>query len=478
MSHARPFDRIRALYADVSDYFLPPGIKSDREATNQARMFLVSHIFGPPLGLSVPLALFVFDPTPGYEIAVLAVSIFAFWAFPFLLRQELSYRLLVLLSILNLNFSILWSCFHYGGVHSPTVTWVLIIPILAVFYIGGDAAQKRGLAITALASVGIFGAAYAGLDPGPNDIPAAAMEVLGATSAVAVMAYVAVMAIYYARIFDAGVDLENEVARRRLMAIELRRAVEAAGRAASAKSEFLARMSHELRSPLNAIIGYGELLREEGQDNGAQIVLHDVDRILEAGAYLTRLIDMILDLAKIDSGKMTFDSRPHDLGALIEAVVERRRAMIQAQRNRVVVDVSPDLGIAIIDANRFGQILDSILKNAATHTEHGRIEVTAVPATAVGRPAFRMRVSDTGSGIPAEILPVIFESFLMERGAAEGRYGGTGLALSVTSKLCQAMGGEITAQSVEGEGSVFTVTLPLAAADAKPAAAVELARAA
>lgn len=462
-----PIESVPELYARVTDYFLPPSIASDREAANQARMFLVSHLFGPPMSQIVPAAFYILDPTPGYDIAVLSLSIAAFLLFPFLLKWGCGYRRLVLLSILNLNFAIFWSCFHYGGVHSPTLIWVIIIPILSVFYIGGDDRQKKGLVTVSASSALVFMGAYLWLDPDPNDIPEAAVEILGATSAVAVMIYVAVMAVYYARIFDAGVDLEREVARRRLISIELRRAVEAADRAASMKSEFLARMSHELRSPLNAIIGYGELLREECEDASDAPMQKDLDRILEAGTYLTRLIDMILDLAKIDAGKMRFDTQRHALREIVDDVIQNHGEQIVDHGNTLTVSIAPEVADVTADRNRLFQVIDSIVKNAAAATRNGTISITARASEFRRAPAFEIVVTDTGRGISPEILPVIFETFLIEREAAGGRYGGTGLALSVTSKLCEAMGGRISVRSTEGVGSTFTVTLPM-----KPAASV------
>src|SRR5690606_33961962 len=235
--------------------FMPESLAEDRAGANRARMFLISHLFGPVLGNTVPLALFVFDPTPGWNTAVLAASISLFWVFPFLLRRGIAYERLVLLSVVNLNFAILWSCYHNGGVASPTLTWALIIPILSLFYLGGERRLQRQLLGITAGSFAIFLAAYILLQPTPNDIPETAMIGLGAVSTVATLAYVAFMAVYYARVFDAGVDLEIEVRRRRQMADELRRAIVHAHRIGSARAEFLARMSHEIRTPLNAIIG-------------------------------------------------------------------------------------------------------------------------------------------------------------------------------------------------------------------------------
>lgn len=425
-------------------------------------MFLVSHFIGPPLSESLVVVFYFLDPTPGFDLVVLALGIANFLWFPWLMKWGFRHRRLIPLSLLNLNFVIYWNCFHYGGIHSPTLIWVIILPILSVFYMGDDDRQKKELvALSAGCSVA-FVAAIFWFSPESNDVPDAAITVLGACSLVGVMCYVAVMAIYYAGIFDAGVDLEREVALRRLMSIELRRSVETTDRAASLKSEFLAKMSHELRSPLNAIIGYGELLREDCEELGDNVMQKDLDKILEAGAYLTRLIDNILDLAKIDAGKMSFNPRPHDLCEIVDEVVVSQQDLLERNGNSVSVSIEPDVRLVNIDGGRLFQIIESIVKNAAAHTESGRITIEAWPAEIRRQPAFEIIVRDTGCGIPPEHLSVIFETFLIDRDASVGRYGGTGLALSVTSKLCEAMGGSVSAVSTLGAGSTFRVTLPLA----------------
>lgn len=460
--------RLMARYRQALERFLPAAMAKDREARNRALMFLVSHTIGPVLGNTVPLALYAFDPTPGWDVAVLAAGISLFWLFPFLLRAGVAYERLVLASVLDLNFCILWSCYHYGGVASPTLPWVLVIPILALFYIGGEQRQQPHLLTVTAASFVTFGLAYFLLEPPPNDIPDAAMVGLGAVSTVATLCYVATMAVYYARIFDAGVDLEVEIGRRRLMAEELRRAVLAADRSGSAKAEFLARMSHEIRTPLNAIIGYGEILREEATDEDDEALKVDVERILDAGHYLVRLINMILDLSKIEAGRMVFDVRPHPIGTLLEKAVAARRAEIEAGGNHVSVTVAPGLDLVEVDATRLTQVVDGILENAARHTQGGAVAVSASEELVEGlagglageQRVLVVAIRDTGAGIAPDVLPTLFRSFSTARAASGGRYGGTGLGLTVGQRLCQAMNGAIAVHSVPGQGSTFTVTLP------------------
>ena len=456
------FARAAEAWLRLADYFVPEAMAADREASNQARMFLISHTIGPVLGNSVPIALFAFDPTPGIDVLILAVSISLFWVFPFLLRRGVAYDRLVVLSVVNLNFAILWSCYHYGGVASPTLTWVLIIPILSLFYVGGERRLQPWLLGVTAVSMAVFFGMYSWLDPSPNDVPDAAMLGLGGVSTLATLAYVATMAIYYARIFDAGVDLEVEVRRRRAMADELRRAVALAHRSGSAKSEFLARMSHEIRTPLNAIIGYGQLLKEEAEETDDRSMRADLTRILDAAYYLMRLIDMILDLAKIEAGRMSFDVRPHHVGALLDKAVAARRDLIEDRRNQVRVEIEAGLDRVEIDGHRFLQILDAILENAATHTEDGLITLTAARDAGGRAPSFRVEIADTGDGIPPEQMATLFKTFATAQSAATGRYGGTGLNLAVCHQLCGAMDGSVDVSSAPGAGTTITVTMPLA----------------
>lgn len=455
--------KVADTYQRLIDYFVPASLENDRSGANQARMFLISHTMGPILGNSVPLALYMFDPTPGMDVLVLAVSITAFWLFPPLLRREWNYKWLVMASVANLNFCILWSCYFYGGVASPTLTWILIIPILSLFYIGGERQLQPHLLGISGGAFTLFLIVYFYFEPTSNDMPLVAMQGLGLVSTTAALCYIATMAIYYSRIFDAGLELENEVKRRMKTTDELRSAVAAADRASSVKSEFLARMSHELRTPLNAVIGYTELLKEDSEEIGDTASIKDIDRIHDAANYLIRLINMILDMSKIEAGRMSFDYRVHDLQSAIERAVQNVQPLTDRNRNRTEITSANDLEKVTIDQGRFIQVVESVLENAAQHTADGTISISASrQADWRGAEAFQIVISDTGEGIPESELPMIFESFGAAREASDdGRYGGTGLSLTVMKKMCHAMGGTIEANSSEGKGSKFTITLPL-----------------
>ncbi|MGB7192527.1 MAG: hypothetical protein WBD81_03645, partial [Collimonas pratensis] len=212
------------------NYFIPPEIAADRDARNRAHVFLVSHILGPFIGNVVPIALYVLDPTPGYQVAVLAASITAFWIFPFMLRAGASYNPLALVSIQNLIFCILWSCYFYGGVTSPTLPWVLVIPLLAFFYLGSSKSLRLIVMVMFAANLGIFSGFYLFGYPVRNDLPIAAMQGLGLVSTVAASIYVAMMALYYAKIQASGTELESEMRQHMATAAALRVATEEAER--------------------------------------------------------------------------------------------------------------------------------------------------------------------------------------------------------------------------------------------------------
>ncbi len=202
-------------YLRLIEYFIPDNMRDDREATNQARMFLISHSMGPILGNAVPLAVLLFNPTVRPDALVLSAFITMFWVFPFLLKLGVNYQALVLTSVVNLNFCILWSCYFYGGVSSPTLPWLLIIPILSLFYIGGERRLQPHLLAISAGAFALFLEIYTALPPPPIEMPEYAIHGLGIVSTTAALCYVATMAIYYARIFDAGIELEHEVRRRR-----------------------------------------------------------------------------------------------------------------------------------------------------------------------------------------------------------------------------------------------------------------------
>ncbi len=454
---------IAASYQRLIDHFVPDAIRENREASNPARMFLISHTLGPLLGNTVPLALYFVDATPGFDILVLALSITGFWIFPFLLRRGWDYNTLVVTSVLNLNFCIYWSCYFNGGVLSPTLPWVLLIPILSFFYIGGNPRLQGRLMSIFAGAFGLFLIFFYTTNPPPNDIPEVALVALGGISTVASLCYVATMAIYYARIFDAGVELENEVRRRRQATDKLRTAIVAADEAGLHKAEFLARMSHELRTPLNAVIGYSQILKEDALESEDLQMQDDVDRIHDAGQYLLRLINIILDLSKIEAGRMQFSPEDHQLVEIVQEATARVRQAMRAAGNTLELSIETGDCTVNTDKQRLLQILGAILDNVPVHAPGAHVELRCRSAS-IEQPGdgFEITLADNGGGIAPERLATLFESLVDQRDAAASKYGGTGLSLTITHKLAHAMGCDLTVRSAPGKGTCFTILLPRA----------------
>jgi signal transduction histidine kinase len=233
-------------------------------------------------------------------------------------------------------------------------------------------------------------------------------------------------------------------------------AKETATQANLAKSAFLANMSHELRTPLNAIIGYSEMLCEEAEDLGHHDLIPDLQKIRTAGKHLLDLINSILDLSKIEAGKMNMFVESFDLEVLMREVVVTATPLVRAKKNELVLDVQPGIGTLQTDATKLRQILLNLLSNASKFTEQGTI--TLGVRRSGGQ--VELRVSDTGIGMSESVLKKVFEPFTQADAATTRKYGGTGLGLTLCTRFVQMMGGSIAVESAVGVGSTFTVRLP------------------
>lgn len=294
-------------------------------------------------------------------------------------------------------------------------------------------------------------------------------------AAVAFITYAAVR--YCAHLLD-----KDRLAQRRLND-ELRLANEH-------KSQFLARMSHELRTPLNVIIGYSELLHEDAVLAKERQLSADLGHITDSARHLLRLISDVLDTAKIESGRLNVDITPFDMIELISEVNAAAQVLVARRENRFELVCpqrfdprhgdrqSPDRFVTS-DRLRLKQVLFNLLSNAAKFTERGTVALRVEDIVVADRPWLKIVVSDTGIGIDTDRLPHLFEDFVQADPDIARKYGGTGLGLSLSRKLCQLMGGEIAVESALGQGSRFIVTIPAASqsvgapesAEAQPSAA-------
>ncbi len=242
--------------------------------------------------------------------------------------------------------------------------------------------------------------------------------------------------------------------------------------ASTAKSHFLASMSHELRTPLNAIIGYSEMLQEEVAELGQTALAPDLEKIHTAGRHLLALINDILDLSKIEAGKTELYLETFAVQQMLDEVTTTVRPLVEKNANTLVLDGAGDLGEMHADLTKMRQVLLNLLSNACKFTDHGTVTL-AVSRECGERGGDWMvfRVADSGIGMTPPQMAKLFEAFAQAEASTTRRYGGTGLGLAISRRFCQMMGGDITVASDPGKGSIFTVRVPAAVAEAQPEAA-------
>jgi signal transduction histidine kinase len=255
----------------------------------------------------------------------------------------------------------------------------------------------------------------------------------------------AVIAIENVRLFD-----EIQVKSRQLQ------------QASENKSQFVSSMSHELRTPLNAIIGLTEMMVTNTARFGTEKAMEPLQRVNRAGTHLLGLINQVLDLSKIEAGKLELNPQTVQLVPLIDEVVGTARQLADQNKNRLTAEVPADLGSLTVDPMRLRQVLFNLLSNACKFTKGGEIRLKA-KRVADGRDWIELAVADSGIGMTPEQQAKIFEEFTQADSSTAQRFGGTGLGLAITRKLARMMGGDVTVASAPGKGSVFTVRLPVGA---------------
>ncbi len=231
--------------------------------------------------------------------------------------------------------------------------------------------------------------------------------------------------------------------------------------ASRAKSNFLANMSHELRTPMNAIIGYSEMLIEDAEEDGLDEFQSDLEKIRTSGKHLLGLINEILDLSKIEAGKMEIFLKSFDINKLVTDVEATIHPMAEGGGNELVIDCPKNIGSMEADETRVTQMLHNLLSNACKFTENGTVTLKVIRVTRQKIDWIIFDIIDTGMGIPKESLKNLFLEFSQVDNSSTRKFGGTGLGLAISRRFCQMMGGDITVKSTEGQGSIFTIQMPV-----------------
>jgi signal transduction histidine kinase/CheY-like chemotaxis protein len=373
----------------------------------------------------------------------------------FRFRQEL----LILLAPIYIHLAL-------GGfaASSGVVLWAFLAPLIAILFHGAKESLPWFLVLVTV----VVGLAV--VDPilARNAVPLPAvasifffvMNIVAVTGMVylAIRYFAALLAAEKAEQVQLNVRLEESAAELAKVLAQLKERNQALVEASDHKSRFLANMSHELRTPLNAIIGYSEMLQEDAEDLGEASFVEDLKKINGSGKHLLGLINDVLDLSKIEAGRMEFVRDRCTLESLIKEVVPVAEPLVAKRGNRLVVQAEDSSGELVTDVTKVRQVLLNLLSNAAKFTESGTITLTA--RSLQDGQAVALAVQDTGIGLTEEQIGRLFQEFAQAEASTSRKYGGTGLGLALSRKLAQALGGDVTVESTLGVGSTFTLTLP------------------
>ncbi|WP_377294685.1 sensor histidine kinase [Rhizobium sp. SG2393] len=449
----------------IIDWFIPNAPLLERSELSVARNFVFTHLIGPLLSQGISIYLYRAVAHPGIPFWVIFISVCSFWALPFVYRSTNNLRVSALCSVQLLTFTSLFGTFFYGGVSSPFLPWLLVALLLGFFYL-----SDRPLFVVCLFGSNFLSmvAAYTAFGF-PETVPIEQLASVGWISIFSATVYMSWMAVYYANVLSMRSVVERETELHGQMTEKLQEAMKLAEAANHAKSIFLAKMSHEFRTPLNAVIGYSELLLEmiEPEDRG-KTNWQDLNRINSAGKHLLSLVNDVLDLSKIEADNIEIVEGPFDVDGFCDQVVATAEPLVKANGNNFVVQRPVRLGTIVGDETKLRQVIFNLLSNAAKFTRGGTVSFVARHRSIGISDWIEMQVIDTGIGISKDDLPKLFQNFQQASAMTSAKYGGTGLGLAISQKLCALMGANITVDSELGRGTSFTVRIPVNTARVTP----------
>jgi hypothetical protein len=444
--------KTRFTLSNLLDYFIPAELRVNAEAHRRARMFMLSHVFGPILGNTIPVYLFVADISRDYRAAVFFLSILAFWLYPFALRVTGRYQLLALVSVQNLVFCVLWACYSYGGLSSPFLPWILIFPLLAFLYLPPVGWVRDVLLLQIVGSVALFLVrCFFGAPLPPAEL--GDFQVIGMISMASVAIYFAMMSLYFAKMFHEQREFTRELNGLVSTSDNLRNLTAAAEQASSAKADFVAGMSHELRTPLNAIIGYSQLLLEEAREEEDHGTVADLGHVHKAGTDLLRLIDDILSYSRIEAGKMPLHPT---LASVRDHAGSWLYGLGDTLGNYEVEMRGADGTPMWMDWTATGSAVRHLLTGIANQRSEGRVVVECA-ATPAGLRFTFVDFSADGTARPVSIQREMFEH---GNDSTPTKYGGTGIEIALAYKLAQLLRGEIVSSSGDDGRPATILTLP------------------
>lgn len=445
----------RALAA--IDWFIPSSLRYEKSELSLARNFVFTHLVGPLMSQLIILFLHRTDPAGAWQVWTITCSVWAFWILPFVLRRTGNLQLCAFASVQILSFISLFGAFHYGGTTSPFLPWLIVSLLLGFFYL-----SRHAKLVIAMFAVNLIAFCAAYLVFGFSfRVSGEQLEIVGWFSIFSATIYMAWMAVYYTSMLSMRNDLVRETEELEATTQRLRDANTAAEQANARRSIFLAKMSHELRTPLNAVIGYSEMIMETAKDgHGSEQKRSDLARINAAGNHLLSLVDEVLDLSRIEKNEIDVSATRFDINHFATELVGSTEHLIRSNGNRLELDCPPKIGMANTDATKLRQVALNLLSNAAKFTKDGVVTIAVRRDRSSVGDWIEIQVRDTGIGMSESDVGKLFRNFIQASASTSSRFGGTGLGLAHSQKLCGLLGGRISVTSELGKGSAFTIRIP------------------